>query len=132
MTKTTAFSARSRRTPRGPIPSAPRSSGGTLTITGSRNSDNVQVELEKKGHTQQIVVVAGGQIVGSFDPAAVTIIQFKGYAGNDSIVISPHLPSRPFSTAAPATTSCLAAAVTTFFLAVPTTMSLSVAAAVKY
>lgn len=61
--------------------------GDTLTITGTRNRDNVRVTRE--GARQQIVVRADGKQIGTFDPAQVGIIHFHGWAGDDSIVISP-------------------------------------------
>ncbi len=59
---------------------------GTLLITGSRNSDHVQVTLNKR--SQEIVVRAGGGEIGAFTAALVSTIQFQGLAGHDSIHVS--------------------------------------------
>jgi uncharacterized protein (TIGR03118 family) len=58
----------------------------TLTITGSPGDDNVHVDLTRRG---MLNVVAGGQSVGRFDPAAVATIVFTGFAGNDTLTVDP-------------------------------------------
>jgi uncharacterized protein (TIGR03118 family) len=63
--------------------------GGDLVITGSRDGDRVEVELQHGG--QQIVVEAGGQKIGTFDAAAVGTIHFTGLAGDDVFVVDPHV-----------------------------------------
>jgi uncharacterized protein (TIGR03118 family) len=60
--------------------------GNTLTITGSPGSDTVRVALTRNG---MLNVVAGGQSVGKFDPAAVATIEFTGYAGDDTFTADP-------------------------------------------
>jgi len=54
---------------------------GTLVITGSRNDDHVEVQVEQD--TQQVDVLADGQLIGSFDLASVSSIHFSGFAGDD-------------------------------------------------
>jgi uncharacterized protein (TIGR03118 family) len=54
---------------------------GNLMITGSRNDDHVLVRLQPK--LQEIIVMAGGQQIGTFDVADVETIQFDGLAGDD-------------------------------------------------
>ena len=56
----------------------------TLVITGSRNDDRVLVKLQKK---QDLIVLAGGQPIGTFDVADVESIQFDGFAGDDQFHI---------------------------------------------
>jgi Ca2+-binding RTX toxin-like protein len=60
-----------------------------LTITGSRNNDNIDVQLKDRGET--IVVKSKGREIGRFDTADVGMIEFHGLAGNDSIHISPRI-----------------------------------------
>ena len=60
--------------------------GGDLKITGSRDSDRVEVELNR--HGSQIVVEAGGDTIGKFATADVATIHFNGFAGNDVFVVS--------------------------------------------
>jgi uncharacterized protein (TIGR03118 family) len=63
--------------------------GGVLTITGSRNDDHIEVKLKKK--SDEIVVQAGHQVIGTFDVADVDQIQFQGFAGDDHIRIHNHI-----------------------------------------
>jgi TIGR03118 family protein len=63
--------------------------GGVLMITGSRNDDHVEVKLKKK--SDEIVVQAGHQVIGTFDAADVDQIQFQGFAGDDHIRIHNHI-----------------------------------------
>jgi uncharacterized protein (TIGR03118 family) len=78
--------------PAGTNPVSATLAGGTLTITGSRDNDHVSVDM--KG--SQLVVRAGGhdndgdhdhdddgQVIGRFNSADVTLIQFNGLAGDD-------------------------------------------------
>src|SRR5262245_55128535 len=69
----------------GTNPVSAKLTGSDLTITGSRNNDRVEVELNRNG---QIVVEAGGHQIGQFDAAAVGTIHFNGFAGNDVLVVS--------------------------------------------
>jgi uncharacterized protein (TIGR03118 family) len=63
--------------------------GDQLVITGSRNDDHIDVTLRKK--SQEIVVRAGGDQIGTFALAAVGTIQFSGLAGDDRIHISDEI-----------------------------------------
>src|SRR5262249_26448148 len=63
--------------------------GSDLTITGSRDGDRVNVDL--KDHGQHIVVEAGGQKIGQFDTAAVGVIHFNGFAGDDKLTVDSHV-----------------------------------------
>lgn len=65
--------------------------GDVLTITGSRDNDRVDVNLNKVRKTQTIVVEAGGKKIGSFSAATVGTIEFQGLAGDDTIHISPKI-----------------------------------------
>jgi uncharacterized protein (TIGR03118 family) len=60
--------------------------GGDLTITGSRDDDRVFVELTH--HGQQVVVRSGGKLIGTFDLASLSTIEFNGLAGNDQILVN--------------------------------------------
>ncbi|MBO0700514.1 MAG: TIGR03118 family protein [Zavarzinella sp.] len=71
---------------------------GTLTITGSRDSDNIMVKLDRTG--DQIVVttsgmglmgMSGGKIVGTFALADVGTIEVDGLAGDDRIQVSKEI-----------------------------------------
>ncbi|HKB05120.1 MAG TPA: TIGR03118 family protein [Gemmataceae bacterium] len=62
---------------------------GALTITGSRDDDQIMVKLAKGD--QQVVVTAGGKTVETFDLADVGTIQFNGLAGDDRIQVSNRL-----------------------------------------
>lgn len=62
---------------------------GNLTITGSRDNDQIEVELVKHGQT--IVVESHEKTIGSFNAADVSTITVNGLAGNDSIEISPRI-----------------------------------------
>ena len=59
---------------------------GNLVITGSRDDDRIEVQPDDT--QQNILVVAGDQTIGSFDPAAVGSIRIRGLAGDDRIKIS--------------------------------------------
>jgi uncharacterized protein (TIGR03118 family) len=63
--------------------------GSDLTITGSRDSDRVVVQLTHGG--REIEVKAGGQRIGQFDVAAVGTIHFNGFAGDDLLVVDPRI-----------------------------------------
>lgn len=60
--------------------------GADLVITGSRNDDNVHVNLEK--HGTQLSVRSRGKLIGTFDPTTLGTIQFNGLAGNDRIFVN--------------------------------------------
>ena len=75
--------------PAGTSPVTATLTGGTLLIMGSPASDHVEVKLNKK--SQQIIVQAGNQQIGTFPSAAVSTIQFSGLAGNDHIKIAEHI-----------------------------------------
>jgi len=62
---------------------------GNLTILGSPGNDHVEVKLNKK--SQQIIVQAGNQQIGSFSNTSVSTIQFMGLAGNDHIKIAEQI-----------------------------------------
>jgi uncharacterized protein (TIGR03118 family) len=74
--------------PAGTNPVSVKLTGSDLTITGSRDNDRVEVELNRSG---QIVVEAGEQQIGQFDAAAVGTIHFNGFAGNDVLVVDPRV-----------------------------------------
>ena len=63
--------------------------GEELVITGSRNDDHIDVTLRKK--SQEIVVRAGGDQIGTFALAAVGTIRFSGLAGDDRIHVSDEI-----------------------------------------
>jgi uncharacterized protein (TIGR03118 family) len=63
--------------------------GSDLIITGSRNSDRVQVEATHGG--RQIEVKAGGQKIGEFDAGDIGTIRFHGFAGDDVLTVSPKI-----------------------------------------
>jgi uncharacterized protein (TIGR03118 family) len=75
--------------PEGTNPVQAELTDGTLLITGSRNDDHVEVKLKKK--SEQLVVQAGGQVIGTFDVADVETIQFLGLAGDDHLRIHQHI-----------------------------------------
>jgi uncharacterized protein (TIGR03118 family) len=54
---------------------------GTLVITGSRDDDHIKVQV--KQDSQQVLVLADEQQIGSFDLASVGRIHFSGLAGDD-------------------------------------------------
>jgi uncharacterized protein (TIGR03118 family) len=58
---------------------------GTLVITGSRNDDHVEAQVEQD--SQQVLVLADGQHIGSFDLASVGRIHFSGFAGDDAFAL---------------------------------------------
>ncbi len=60
--------------------------GTELDITGGRDRDDIDVRL---GAHNMIVVRAGGKQIGSFSPSSVSTIYVQGFAGNDSIDVSP-------------------------------------------
>jgi uncharacterized protein (TIGR03118 family) len=74
--------------PAGTSPVQATLSTGTLLITGSRNDDDVVVRLDDA--RQQVVVVAHGQPIGSFDAASVSLVQFNGFAGDDRFTIKDY------------------------------------------
>jgi uncharacterized protein (TIGR03118 family) len=63
--------------------------GDVLTITGSRDDDRVSVDLTHGG--TQIVVRAGGDVIGEFDAAAVGSIHFNGLAGDDDFRVDSRI-----------------------------------------
>ncbi|MCI0360601.1 MAG: TIGR03118 family protein [Planctomycetaceae bacterium] len=75
--------------PEGTNPVQATLDGADLVITGSRNDDHVQVTLRKK--SQEIVVRAGGEQIGTFALAAVGTIRFDGLAGDDRIQIADEI-----------------------------------------
>jgi uncharacterized protein (TIGR03118 family) len=75
--------------PAGTNPVQAELTDGTLLITGSRNDDHVEVKLKKK--SEQLVVQAGGQVIGTFAVADVETIQFLGLAGDDHFRIHQHI-----------------------------------------
>ena len=75
--------------PEGTNPVTAQLSGGTLTITGSPENDDVEVKLNRGG--SQIVVENHDQVIGTFARGAVGTITFNGYAGNDTFVVDPRI-----------------------------------------
>jgi Ca2+-binding RTX toxin-like protein len=75
--------------PAGTNPVQASLNAGTLLIMGSPDDDHVEVRLDKR--TQQIIVQAGGQQIGSFSATEVGTIQFSGWAGNDHIQVNPQI-----------------------------------------
>src|SRR4029079_13328868 len=63
--------------PAGTNPVQASLNAGTLLIMGSPDDDHVEVRLDKR--TQQIIVQAGGQQIGSFSATEVGTIQFSGW-----------------------------------------------------
>jgi uncharacterized protein (TIGR03118 family) len=59
---------------------------GDLIVTGSRVADNIQVKLDRSGGN--VVVMAGGRTVGTFDLTTIGTIQINGLAGDDHIMVS--------------------------------------------
>jgi uncharacterized protein (TIGR03118 family) len=74
--------------PAGTNPVTATLTNGTLTITGSRDNDRVEVELGGGHGGTQVVVKAGGQTIGTFPLASVGTIQFSGLAGDDRVEVS--------------------------------------------
>ncbi len=74
--------------PAGTSPVQATLTGGDLVINGSRNDDDVDVDL---GKDQRIVVSSGGKEIGSFDLASVSTIQFHGWAGDDRVKIDKNI-----------------------------------------
>jgi uncharacterized protein (TIGR03118 family) len=71
--------------PAGTSPVRATLTAGTLDITGSRNDDRVEVQVDQA--SQEVLVRAEGQPIGSFDLATVSLIHFRGFAGNDVFVV---------------------------------------------
>jgi Ca2+-binding RTX toxin-like protein len=69
--------------------------GSDLIITGSRDSDFVTVDLSHGGQT--LTVRAGGQVIGTFDAAAVGTIHFTGFAGDDVFLVDPRVTATVFA-----------------------------------
>ncbi len=103
--------------PAGTNPVSASLAGGTLTITGSRDDDNVSVTLEGK----QIVVRSGGgeddhgedenggdggTVIGRFNPADVNLITFNGFAGNDTFTVSPKVTATALPPSEPERVGC--------------------------
>lgn len=63
--------------------------GADLVITGSRLDDEVFVKLSTSGN--EVLVFSGSQSIGTFSVAGLSTIQFNGFAGNDSIVVSSNV-----------------------------------------
>jgi uncharacterized protein (TIGR03118 family) len=63
--------------------------GDDLSITGSRDDDQVFVVMNHSG--TKINVIAGGQQIGQFDPTTVGTIHFNGFAGNDLFFVDPQI-----------------------------------------
>jgi uncharacterized protein (TIGR03118 family) len=59
-----------------------------LLITGSRNSDRVEV---KESAADEIVVFAGGHEIGRFAEQAVRTLEFHGLNGNDFVKVADRL-----------------------------------------
>lgn len=72
--------------PAGTNPVKATLTNGDLVITGSRNSDRIEVKLNRD--ETQIIVKAREQRIGTFDAAAVGTIHFTGFAGNDRVEVS--------------------------------------------
>ncbi len=64
-------------------------SKGDLVITGSRDNDKVEVELNRAG--DKIVVENHEQKIGEFDLASISTIHFNGLAGDDVFVVDPRI-----------------------------------------
>jgi uncharacterized protein (TIGR03118 family) len=62
---------------------------GDLKVTGSRNDDNIQIQLDRTGQT--VTVRAGGQSIGQFPLADLASIHVNGFAGNDFISIDQRI-----------------------------------------
>jgi Ca2+-binding RTX toxin-like protein len=71
--------------PAGTNPVSATLTNGDLVITGSRDNDNIEVELNRTG--DKIVVENHDQVIGQFDRAAVATIHFNGFSGNDVFVV---------------------------------------------
>jgi uncharacterized protein (TIGR03118 family) len=65
---------------------------GSLLIGGSRHEDDIDVQLDSK--RQQIVVLADGDQVAAFDLTSITLIQFRGFDGDDRITIDNAIATR--------------------------------------
>src|SRR5205085_11128839 len=63
-------------------------------VIGSRNDDRVAVDLT---HAGLLVVKAGGETIGTFDPAAVGTIHFNGFAGDDRFTVDSHISVTVFA-----------------------------------
>jgi uncharacterized protein (TIGR03118 family) len=72
--------------PAGTSPVQAALTAGTLIITGSRNDDVVEVRVPPG--SQQLLVLADGQPIGSFDLASVASIHFSGFAGDDAFTLA--------------------------------------------
>jgi uncharacterized protein (TIGR03118 family) len=73
--------------PEGTNPVTAELVGDVLTITGSRDDDQVTVGLRRFG--TRIEVRSGGDRIGEFDRADVGSIRFNGFAGDDVFLVSP-------------------------------------------
>jgi uncharacterized protein (TIGR03118 family) len=63
--------------------------GTELAVTGSRDNDNIRVNLER--HDALLTVRANGQLIGTFDPTTLSTIRINGLAGNDQIFVNPRI-----------------------------------------
>jgi Ca2+-binding RTX toxin-like protein len=67
------------------------SNGDVLLITGGRDDDIINVNVNHGHKMQTIVVHANGQTIGRFSAETVATIEFHGFAGDDQIHISPRI-----------------------------------------
>src|SRR5262245_12252195 len=63
--------------------------GGNLIITGSRDDDTVSVLPSRTG--EELRVFAGHELIGTFPTAGLNTIQFNGFAGDDTVTVSPQV-----------------------------------------
>jgi len=73
--------------PPGTSPITTALTGDMLSIVGGRDSDHILVRLKRP--TNQLIVQSEGQVLGTFDAAAVGTIEIQGFAGNDHIMVGP-------------------------------------------
>jgi uncharacterized protein (TIGR03118 family) len=72
--------------PAGTSPVTAVLTANTLVVTGSRDNDHIEVELNNLG--TQIVVESHEHQIGTFPLASVKLIEANGLAGNDTITVS--------------------------------------------
>lgn len=63
--------------------------GSHLMITGTPNSDSIQIIQDKSGETA--FVQENSRTIGNFELKSLTLIEFHGGAGNDKIVVSDQI-----------------------------------------
>jgi uncharacterized protein (TIGR03118 family) len=73
----------------GTSPVAATITNGTLLVSGSRNADDIDVDLDADG--QQIIILADKAQVGAFDLASIARIQVIGFDGDDDIKIDKRI-----------------------------------------